>query len=100
MRLVVGDDVGEDAVDVGVEEAGAGEVGAQLVHQAAQLAVEVAGKLVRELGARRSDRRRRVPQVRDAPDRPNVRHHDLTGVQQVQPLPHIESHARPTVKYK
>jgi hypothetical protein len=32
MRSVVGDDVGEDAVDVGVDEAGAAETGAELVH--------------------------------------------------------------------
>lgn len=85
--FVVGDDVGDDSVDVGVEEARAGEVGAELVHQDPELAVEGPGHPVRELGACRAGRRVRFPLVRDAADRPHVHHHDLTGIQKVQPLP-------------
>jgi hypothetical protein len=99
MRSVVGDDVGEDTVDVGVEEAGATEAGAELVHQRAQLAVEGLGELVRELGARRAGAGagpggHDVPQVGDAADGPNVHHHDLAGIQEVQPLRAINASSR------
>jgi hypothetical protein len=83
---VVSDDVGEDVVDVSVDEAGAGEAGAQLVHQGLEPPVEGLRQLVRELGAGRAGRRVRLPLVRDAADRPNVGHHDLARVQKVQPL--------------
>ena len=87
MRSVVGDDVGDDVVDVGVDEAGAGEGGAQLVHQRPEPPVEGPRQLVRELSAGRAGRRVRLPLVRDAADRPHVRHHHRAGVQEVQPLP-------------
>lgn len=86
MGSVVGDDVGEDAVDIGVDEARAGEGGAQLVHQGPEPPVECPRQPVRELGAGRAGRRVRLALVRDAADRPHVRHHDLAGVQEVQPL--------------
>jgi hypothetical protein len=83
---VLGDDVGDDAVDVGVDEAGAGEGSAQLVHKRPEPPVEGPRQLVRELGAGRAARRVRLPLVRDAADRAHVRHHHLAGVQEVQPL--------------
>ena len=89
---VVGDDVGEDVVDVGVDDARAREGGAQLVHQGPEPPVEGLRQLVRELGAGRAGRRVRVPLVRDAADRPHVHHHDLAGVQEVQPL---QTHGKP-----